>query len=784
MNSKKYHIFVICLTLALILSQFLFAPNSAKAEDKPDLIIENLTYGENNNLYAGYAFDGTMAYLRIQNQGSAAATDFEVGLYTMNADTNYLQCGPAMIVDTLGPGESKNIEFTHDSFFDCAKLENKEYYLKAYVDYNGKIEEYNEDNNTKTTANFIALPQSQAPQITNIVAENISDSQTKISFEVAGIVNPIVRWAGGQDFFLFQSNNKYKQQTSAINDGGNKYYAILSVSPSMTYHYRILFDANYNVTTNDLTFQSGVSDDTGFLYNIIVTSITKNSATIKWTTSRAANSQVEYVESGGSIYDIKGKKDTSYVTEHNVTLADLKPETLYKYALTSYDQQGNVYGTTSLSSSVLGLHFTTLSGSVSKPDLTIKNFKVSDLRQQNSSPWDFELGFDVENIGLAEPDKDFNLFVKNLTNNAVLYDKILDRSDFKPSGKVYVTGNVGTQFVAGENRIFMYVDDANVIAESNEGNNILVETFSANRIDPNPGPYDLQYTWWDGRTEEYFAYCDDRTDCVSSSEICYNSGTRPFFNKRYVCQSDNDHSVGKWYRCYKPEDVGRQVAGYKCYKIADNAYAWEMAGDDKEVMPDDGGSILINGGKEQKNIIEDNDGAKNNSSEDNSKGISSRLSGRLLLAVEDKGRIHYVSPDDQKRYEVTFGNVMQLFQQLALGITNNDINKILINPSSLDDDKDSDADGYSDKSEAMYGYNPEIASSAANRGNDKIQVDTNLSNRIIGKLLLQVEDRGRIWYVDQSAKRWEVTFGNVMNLFTSLALGINNADLGQIPEGN
>ena len=680
MNSKKYHIFVICLTLALILSQFLFAPNSAKAEDKPDLIIENLTYGENNNLYAGYAFDGTMAYLRIQNQGSAAATDFEVGLYTMNADTNYLQCGPAMIVDTLGPGESKNIEFTHDSFFDCAKLENKEYYLKAYVDYNGKIEEYNEDNNTKTTANFIALPQSQAPQITNIVAENISDSQTKISFEVAGIVNPIVRWAGGQDFFLFQSNNKYKQQTSAINDGGNKYYAILSVSPSMTYHYRILFDANYNVTTNDLTFQSGVSG--------------------------------------------------------------------------------------------------------SKPDLTIKNFKVSDLRQQNSSPWDFELGFDVENIGLAEPDKDFNLFVKNLTNNAVLYDKILDRSDFKPSGKVYVTGNVGTQFVAGENRIFMYVDDANVIAESNEGNNILVETFSANRIDPNPGPYDLQYTWWDGRTEEYFAYCDDRTDCVSSSEICYNSGTRPFFNKRYVCQSDNDHSVGKWYRCYKPEDVGRQVAGYKCYKIADNAYAWEMAGDDKEVMPDDGGSILINGGKEQKNIIEDNDGAKNNSSEDNSKGISSRLSGRLLLAVEDKGRIHYVSPDDQKRYEVTFGNVMQLFQQLALGITNNDINKILINPSSLDDDKDSDADGYSDKSEAMYGYNPEIASSAANRGNDKIQVDTNLSNRIIGKLLLQVEDRGRIWYVDQSAKRWEVTFGNVMNLFTSLALGINNADLGQIPEGN
>jgi len=123
MNSKKYNnIFIICLTLALVLSQFLFGADLVKAEDKPDLIIESLTYRENNNLYAGYTFDGTMAYLRIKNQGSATATNFEVGLYTMNADTNYLQCGPAELIDNLGPGESKNIEFTHDSFFDCAVL--------------------------------------------------------------------------------------------------------------------------------------------------------------------------------------------------------------------------------------------------------------------------------------------------------------------------------------------------------------------------------------------------------------------------------------------------------------------------------------------------------------------------------------------------------------------------------------------------------------------------------------------------------------------------------------
>lgn len=84
----------------------------------------------------------------------------------------------------------------------------------------------------------------------------------------------------------------------------------------------------------------------------------------------------------------------------------------------------------------------------------------------------------------------------------------------------------------------------------------------------------------------------------------------------------------------------------------------------------------------------------------------------------------------------------------------------------------------------MYGYNPELASSSANRGNDKVKINTKLSNRLIGKLLLQVEDRGRIWYVDQNAKRWEVTFKNALNLFTSLALGITNQDLSQIPQGN
>ena len=121
--------------------------------------------------------------------------------------------------------------------------------------------------------------------------------------------------------------------------------------------------------------------------------------------------------------------------------------------------------------------------------------------------------------------------------------------------------------------------------------------------------------------------------------------------------------------------------------------------------------------------------------------LSNNLKGKLLLAVEDHGRIYYVNPSDAKKYEVTFANALYLFQRLALGITNVDLEQIPLTKNDW---------------------------------------NSNISNRLKGKLLLQVEDRGRIWYVDMDGKRWEVTWANLMTLFESLALGITNENLDKI----
>lgn len=136
--------------------------------------------------------------------------------------------------------------------------------------------------------------------------------------------------------------------------------------------------------------------------------------------------------------------------------------------------------------------------------------------------------------------------------------------------------------------------------------------------------------------------------------------------------------------------------------------------------------------------------SNNNVSNKTNTNLSNRLKGKLLLQVNQGGRIWYVNPDDAKRFEITFANALPLFENFALGITDDNLRDI-----------------------PKYDENWSSA----------------LGNRLKGKLLLQVEQGGRIWYVDFNGKRWEVTWDNLMELFESLALGITDDDLNGIERG-
>jgi len=137
---------------------------------------------------------------------------------------------------------------------------------------------------------------------------------------------------------------------------------------------------------------------------------------------------------------------------------------------------------------------------------------------------------------------------------------------------------------------------------------------------------------------------------------------------------------------------------------------------------------------------------------------------------------------------------------LGLGISNANLEKIplgiqekLFNLKDTDGDKipdnteiaigsdptksDSDGDGIDDKTEILSGFRP--------NSQEKYLYDAKLTNRLKGRILIQVQSHGEAWYINPAdAKRYylgdQETAYSVMRF---LSLGIKNSDLRKIQVG-
>ncbi len=119
------------------------------------------------------------------------------------------------------------------------------------------------------------------------------------------------------------------------------------------------------------------------------------------------------------------------------------------------------------------------------------------------------------------------------------------------------------------------------------------------------------------------------------------------------------------------------------------------------------------------------------------KTLSNRLKGKLLLAVEDHGRVWYVDFNGF-RHEITLTNALDIFRTLSLGISNKNL----------------------------------------------ALIPGNLGNKLKGRFLLQVQSHGEIWYVDFSGNKHKVTKETLLDFCRSLALGITQQNLVGISIGN
>jgi len=137
--------------------------------------------------------------------------------------------------------------------------------------------------------------------------------------------------------------------------------------------------------------------------------------------------------------------------------------------------------------------------------------------------------------------------------------------------------------------------------------------------------------------------------------------------------------------------------------------------------------------------------------------LAERLTGCILLQVEEHGEAWYVRTSDNKRYYMKDGaSAYTMMRYFSLGITNADLAKI----SSVADTTEMNA-------------STSVCSS------------NSLAERVKGEILLQVEEHGEAWYLDpEKCRRIYMENGSVAyEIMRFLGLGILNVDLEKIEDG-
>ncbi len=135
--------------------------------------------------------------------------------------------------------------------------------------------------------------------------------------------------------------------------------------------------------------------------------------------------------------------------------------------------------------------------------------------------------------------------------------------------------------------------------------------------------------------------------------------------------------------------------------------------------------------------------------------LISRVKGYILLQVQEHGEAWYVDPVTQKRLYMKNGSVAyELMRSFGLGVTDDNLNKIS-KVASVEEIKN--------------------ASSVCNLNS--------LANRLKGRILLQVQQKGEAWYVyPKNCRMIYMKDGSeAYNIMRYLGLGITNEDLNKIP---
>jgi len=167
-----------------------------------------------------------------------------------------------------------------------------------------------------------------------------------------------------------------------------------------------------------------------------------------------------------------------------------------------------------------------------------------------------------------------------------------------------------------------------------------------------------------------------------------------------------------------------------------------------------------------------------------------RLQGRFVIRAESQGQLYYLHPREKQIYYLSNADdFLKLLQEEGRGIGNILLNRIPLDFSYLegtDSDKDglpdlweeslgtnlqdidTDNDGFNDLEELKIGFSPL-------EQDRKIDLNLDIANSLGGFLLLQVENRGQVWYIEpvNNKRILLADIDNILTILEKIALGIS-----------
>lgn len=178
-----------------------------------------------------------------------------------------------------------------------------------------------------------------------------------------------------------------------------------------------------------------------------------------------------------------------------------------------------------------------------------------------------------------------------------------------------------------------------------------------------------------------------------------------------------------------------------------------------------------------------------------------KLRGSFLIQVEDKGQAFYVDTNNGIKHKLEKNNTTwKTISDLSLGVSKDNlaqipvaVNKELINLDSDNDgldnslekaigtnpfSSDSDNDSYNDSLEILNHYNP--------LSSGQLKIDEKLSKKLAGKLLLDTEGNGELWYINPSDNlRYYISnYNELFKVINIVGKGISNDNLKSIADSS